>query len=972
MKNNPYTGFLCWLTILLAVCCLPLKAGHYYYKQISLKEGLPSTVRCVYTEPKGFVWIGTNAGLGRFDGEKLKKYIHRKEDAHSLPHNYIHQIIEDNQHNIWVLTDDGIAQYCRQSDDFTTPQDEQGHSILAYSACLTEQGVIFGGRNRIYRYDYENRSVKLLLDFSSDPYFAISAISRWDEETLLCCSRWQGLRLINLRSGERRLPPFDCGKEIMALLIDSHNRIWVAPYNEGLRCFSPEGRLLASYTTANSRLSNNVVLSIAERDSHIWVGTDGGGINIIRPDNHQITVLEHIPGDNYSLPVNSILSLYNDTYNNMWAGSIRKGLINIREVSMKTYTDVFPGSSKGLSDPAVLSLYQDESDGRIWIGTDGGGINSLAPDTEEFRHDRSTWRDKVVSIAGFTRETLLLSVFSKGLFVYNKANGEQQLLTIDHPRLKQYLYYSGMPVNVYQDEPGSVLLLAGHIYRYDTDSQKIRVVNEEEGMEIAGSMNAIAHNERFTYLNDSRTLYELDRTNNCLKRLFSCTGDTLLYSVSMDEKGDFWIGSNTGLGQYTPSTNRYHPLPTSLFGEVSSVICDHRGKVWIGADHMLFAWMLQSRKFILFGESDGVIPNEYLAKPRLVSGKGEVYMGGANGLLCIDNRFSTAPSDYPEVELTDVYINGEPAINQITGQPEKLTLPQDSRTITLRIMSHEQDIFRKKRYRYQIEGLNDEPIESYDPELIIRSLPAGKYRILAACSTKNGDWTPFRPILSLTILPPWYRSGWFIICVLLIASGAIAAVILTILRRRQNRLKWELKERELQEYEEKIRFLVNVSNELLPSFTETGERELQIVELIRNRLRNGEKNKTDTDIKNIPKEEKSELSQPDETFLRKLNRLITDHLDSPELDVTFLCTEMGLSRASLYNKLKAMTNMGANDYINKFRMEKAIQLISTTDLTFTEIAEKIGFTTSRYFSTSFKQYTGETPTQYKEKIRKKQ
>ena len=80
---------------------------------------------------------------------------------------------------------------------------------------------------------------------------------------------------------------------------------------------------------------------------------------------------------------------------------------------------------------------------------------------------------------------------------------------------------------------------------------------------------------------------------------------------------------------------------------------------------------------------------------------------------------------------------------------------------------------------------------------------------------------------------------------------------------------------------------------------------------------------------------------------------------------------MGLSRASLYNKLKAMTNMGANDYINKFRMEKAIQLISTTDLTFTEIAEKIGFTTSRYFSTSFKQYTGETPTQYKEKIRKK-
>ena len=334
MKNNPYTGFLTWLTVLFTVCCLPLKASHYYYKQISLKEGLPSTVRCVYTEPKGFVWIGTNAGLGRFDGQKLRKYVHRQEDVHSLPHNYIHQITEDIQHNIWILTDGGIAQYRRSSDDFAIPLDDRGHPILAYSACLTEQGVIFGGRNRIYRYDYDSRSIKLLLDFSSDPYFAISAISRWDEETLLCCSRWQGLRLINLRSGERRLPPFDCGKEIMALLIDSHNRIWLAPYNEGLRCFNPEGRLLASYTTDNSGLSNNVVLSMAERDSHIWVGTDGGGINIIHPDSHRITVLEHIPGDNYSLPVNSILSLYNDNYNNMWAGSIRKGLINIREVSM--------------------------------------------------------------------------------------------------------------------------------------------------------------------------------------------------------------------------------------------------------------------------------------------------------------------------------------------------------------------------------------------------------------------------------------------------------------------------------------------------------------------------------------------------------------------------------------------------------------------------------------------------------------
>lgn len=89
-------------------------------------------------------------------------------------------------------------------------------------------------------------------------------------------------------------------------------------------------------------------------------------------------------------------------------------------------------------------------------------------------------------------------------------------------------------------------------------------------------------------------------------------------------------------------------------------------------------------------------------------------------------------------------------------------------------------------------------------------------------------------------------------------------------------------------------------------------------------------------------------------------------MDSSVLDIAFLCKEMYMSRATLYNKLKALTDMGANDYINKFRLERAIQLITTTDLNFTEIAERTGFSTSRYFSTAFKQYTGETPTQYKE------
>lgn len=91
--------------IIQLVGVLPLRAEHYYFKQISLKEGLPSNVRCILRDEQGFVWIGTKSGLGKFDGHELKRYKHQANDPNSLLHNLIYQIAEDKQHNIWVLTE---------------------------------------------------------------------------------------------------------------------------------------------------------------------------------------------------------------------------------------------------------------------------------------------------------------------------------------------------------------------------------------------------------------------------------------------------------------------------------------------------------------------------------------------------------------------------------------------------------------------------------------------------------------------------------------------------------------------------------------------------------------------------------------------------------------------------------------------------------------------------------------------------
>lgn len=114
------------------------------------------------------------------------------------------------------------------------------------------------------------------------------------------------------------------------------------------------------------------------------------------------------------------------------------------------------------------------------------------------------------------------------------------------------------------------------------------------------------------------------------------------------------------------------------------------------------------------------------------------------------------------------------------------------------------------------------------------------------------------------------------------------------------------------------------------------------------------------------------INNADEHFMSKMNELIDNNLANPDLDVSYLMKKMTMSRASLYNKVKALTGMGVNDYINKIRIEKASLMLIQTDLTISEISYEVGFTYQRYFSTIFKQVKGMTPTQFKEENRRKE
>lgn len=1309
MKNT-----LCNILLQLIICIMGANSMYavnsYNFTQIGLQQGMPSYVNYVYEESNGIVWLDTSNGVIRYDGKELK-YYNIPIVGSAFSYKRIQQIIEDKNRQLWFLTVSGLVRYSKENDDFTPCYSSDGQLIVAGAVCEMEDGLLFGAADKLYKYSYASEQIDKFAELHYNDDFFIHRMKFWNSHTLICSNRKKDIVLFDIDKREV-LPTFSLKTNYFAdLCIDDEGCLWITDYNNGLKRFSQEGKLVAHYTTQNSSLSSDLVQCITLINGRIWAGTDGGGINIINPVDGSIQVLEHESGNIHTLPVNTILHIHgSEKGNNIWLGTTRGGLINVRESNMITFSSVALGNNKGLSENTVLSLYQEPDSHFIWIGTDGGGINRLDEEQNEILHYPTTWGDKVVSICGYSSTELLVSIFSKGFFLFNKYTGAKRAFVLTQDKLSEYIRYSRLSANLYNETEDAILLLTNPVTRYYISTGKTEEVSNSTPDIPQGMLCSVGCDSLYSYFHNTQNLYRIPKGGKLLQCIFHSDTTYLINSVSLDTKGTFWITGSEGLFSF--QKGKLTHIESSLFKDAKSVLCDENSCVWIGAGQDLFAYHPEERKFMLYGESDGLLKNEYLQKPKLLSNARRVYMGGVNGLLCISAAADELRLDdekEADVVLLDFSAGGENLMGRVKNG--KISLPWNCRNIRLRFLVEGDDILRPRLFHYTLDNRPENAITSYDTELNIPSLASGTYPIRVSYTKKDGGWASSREVLTLVILPPWYKSWWFTTLMIVVCLLLIYWAIMSALRKKDNRIKWMLKEHEQAIYEVKVRFLINISHELRTPLTliyaplkkiidsiqptdhyfkqltvafkqaqrmkdlismvldarkmemtmtkldiqsydlnrwieevcanfagdenDINQIELQLDEkigrvsfdkekcivILSNLLMNAIKHspaqssvrvKTEltedgqyirisvsdqgiglknvdpdklfvrfyqgdseqggsgiglsyskilvelhkgkigaynnpdkgatfyfelplsqTITRDIPKNNaylnellssqssidiampdkdkissvhlkdyvilvvddntalvdyladdlkdlfkrvlvaydgeqaykiaceespdiiisdvmmpvmngyelckavkeniavshipfilltarndedsrqygymlgadsylekpfemkellakvvnklynrvqtrrhyqqvgeqpvlgENDLTKKDTLFMDKLNQIIVDNLDNTELDIPFLCKQIGMSRASLYNKLKAITDMGANDYINKIRIEQAMKLIAEGNFNFTEISEKVGFASARYFSTSFKQYTGKTPTQYK-------
>lgn len=808
-------SFLIW--ILFFVLSTKAEQQDYYFRQISLEQGLSqSRVQCIYRDHQGVIWIGTKWGLNSYDQSELKSYFHDREQPNSLPDNFIRFITEDRLGDLYVSTNKGIAIYNKAENQFQ-PLKYNGKPFNAWSYLQIGDNFLFGGEETLYQYNLTDKSITTIFpDIDGDKLKCINRIFQWSPDVLITSSKKDGLWMYDLIKKKMYRCPFVKEREINTIFVDSQNRLWVSFYGKGIACYSKEGKRLFSLSTKNSGLNNDIIFDFLEKDNQLWIATDGGGINILDFQTMKFSHLKHISDDEQSLPNNSIYRLYKDQMDNIWIGSIHGGLFAIKKVFIKTYKDVPLNNPNGVSERTVVSIFEDK-DTLLWIGTDGGGINSFDQKTNTFHHYPTTYGEKVTSITDFSENELLLSCFNKGVFTFNKRTAQMQPFPIINDSISKREFSSGDLVNLYATKD-NIYILGAKVYIYNKHTRQTSILYAPQiDIQRQIAMQAIYSDDTHLYLMGTNNLFKLNFKTNELSSLVNMKEGDDFTSACRDDKGNFWIGSNFGLLFYNKQTGKTEKIHTNLFNSVSSLAYDKKGKVWIGAQNMFFAYIINEKRFVILDESDGVPSNELIFTPIPALRTPNLYMGGTMGLVRINTDIIFESNSSPILKLLEVKLNGKSTLKQVNNNC--ISIPWNHSSFNIKVIADEKNSFRKHLFRYVITGKDKMVIESYLQTLELGTLASGEYTISVSCDTSNGEWSQPIEILTIIVSPPWWKSTWFIILCIFFAFLVAGVVFFSLIRKKENRLKREMREHEKKIYEEKIRFLINISHELRTPLT---------------------------------------------------------------------------------------------------------------------------------------------------------
>lgn len=804
------------------------------FEQLSLEEGLSqSVVTAILQDQAGFLWIGTEDGLNRYDGYTFKVFKPDEDDPASLSDRWITSLAEDANGQIWIGTRFGGAnRYDPVSGNFTRilpdETNPQGLSNSRITALLVDGSSLWiGTENGLDRLDLATGVFSHHRSRSEDP----NSLSSNSITTLFQDSQgilWIGMYNAGLNSYDPFTNTYRAYKfnendpaslshnHVLSIAEDTNGRIWVGTGN-GLNRLEPSGSSFRRFMNSpgeKGSLGGNLVYAVyKDRSGGLWLGTNHG---LDRYDFQTNTFIHHRhqPTVGNSLSNNTVYDIYEDRSGVLWVGSYGGGINKYnRQQDKFTYYRNNPDDPNSLSGDLIFPILVDMQ-GIVWIGVHGGGLNRFDPKSgwfTQYRHDPSNPNsldsDDLIALEADSAGRIWIGT-QHGLNQYDPKTGN---FTRYQPDAGVSNLLSGSPViAIHEDRQGNLWTGTGRgLYLFDATTQSFinyRLDSSDESVINFNSVSAI--------LDDSQGNLWVGTTDDGLKRIsISSTsveeyhkdladptslGSDSILCLIRDSHGNLWVGTNGGgLNLYLPQTDSFkrytekNGLPNEV---IYGILEDEFGHLWLSTNFGLSRFDPLRETFRNYTASDGLQSNEFNQNAFASDREGNLYFGGINGLNVFAPRDVLDDPLPPALVLTSLSQDGSAmSLDRTveTVQEVMLVWPQDSFEFEFAALAFGQP--NKNQYSYFLENFDSNWVFNGNKRTgRYTNLPGGAYTLRLRGSNSDGTWNESGTSIKVTVVPPFWETWWFQV----LALAALAASIAGGLRWRVKSV--EARNRELE------------------------------------------------------------------------------------------------------------------------------------------------------------------------------
>ena len=811
------------ISVVVVIAVVAVASERYYFEQISLSEGLSqSTVKTIYRDHIGMLWAGTRDGLNRYDGQQVRSYYHDPDDAGSLPDNDIYFIVEDSLNQLWIGTNGVLCRYNRSSDSFE-PQLINDKAISLRNIFRSGSKLYSTTGHSLYIHDSEtNTWTETFFRGDGSNLTGATRIEQLKPGILLLASRWKGLFLCDIATGLLTRAPFYKGVNVLDVCVDSRQRIWVSENGRGVQCFDSEGTRLVELKTGSTAIKADKIMDIIEYKGDIWMASDGEGVLVYSDRSRQLEPLNRQRDNAANLRVNSLLTLYIDSFGVLWMGSVRNGLLAVRTVFINSYSRAPLNSTLGLSESTVLSFFE-EDERTVWIGTDGQGVNRFDPLLQQFNHFPLTVGTKVTAITTWSDRELLVSLYKDGLHLVDKLTGRLKPFRPAGKDSEKFFVNDWIGISMVRK--GDIIYIADEaVYELSQSTGKIVTLPVVKPGEGGVRIQFSVFNPSLLVIVTNLHVYGYYTETGVVQTLVDANTSSIgtINAASFDKGGALWVGTGKGLFRVDTRGAKPEQLVSGKVKSVNSVVADRQSSVWFSSGTRLLRYHLLKKQVYEYGKADGVRPDEYLPKSKLIGERGDIYLGSVSGFIRIDPMVPFPDRVAPGFELLDVQLDGSLlAANRwkLHKGSLRLTIPWNHTSLHLNLFVNTPALASTPVVRYRVESLHDTWQLLEKQSIRLQTLPSGTYKVMMQYELQNEQWSEPVEIVTLRVHTPWWKTWWFYLLLVVATGGMLWRYRYQAMRRARQQMELEMQHRENELSEQKIRFLINISHELRTPLT---------------------------------------------------------------------------------------------------------------------------------------------------------